>query len=175
MNQTSSPIISDYTRNSKSKNIEYEFADGEHITITPDDYAADTARMGRPAPEYGEMKKLSDADYHRQKLNDYNTTHLNWNIEWAEQKGLCAVPSPERIIVAQIEAEELRRKREHRLELAKKALDSLTEVQRRRYVLHVGYGLTLREIAELDGVNHSKIQESIRAAEKKIKKVVDES
>ena len=46
----------------------------------------------------------------------------------------------------------------------------MTVVQRRRYLLYHVDGLSLRQIAESEGVQHSKIQNSINEAEKKIKK-----
>jgi DNA-directed RNA polymerase specialized sigma24 family protein len=58
--------------------------------------------------------------------------------------------------------------------LANAALDRLTEVQRRRYLLHHVDGMSLRQIADAEGVVHSKIQKSIEGAEKKIRKFLAE-
>ena len=52
------------------------------------------------------------------------------------------------------------------------ALDKLTEVQRRRYLMYHLKGKTTREIAALEGVNQSKVMNSLILAEKKIKKIL---
>lgn len=49
------------------------------------------------------------------------------------------------------------------------AMKTLTEVQRRR-LLMLADGLSMREIARLEGVDHRAIRESIEAARKKFKK-----
>jgi hypothetical protein len=176
MAQTNSTVISDYTLNKKSANIEYRFVNSKNVpgssSYSADDFLADYP--GKTIEDYESLKKLSDGDYHAQKLTDYNTTHLNWNIEWAEQKGLCFGQSPEDILIAQINAEEYRRKRKRQAAWAKKALAALTAVQRRRYILHVGYEMTTRAIAEIEGVKHPSVVESITSAKKKIQKIIDE-
>jgi hypothetical protein len=173
---THSPIISDYTLNSKSKNIKYQFADGEYTpgssSYSEADFLSDNP--GKTPEDYAALKKFSDDDYHARKLHDYNTTHLNWNIEWAEQAGLCFAQSPEDILIARINAEEYARKRARQVALAKKALAALSEIQRRRYVRHFAFGVSIREIARREGKDHKTVLESINGAEKKIKKIIAE-
>lgn len=48
-------------------------------------------------------------------------------------------------------------------------LDILTEKQRRRMLLLM-YGFSMREIARIEGVDHTSVAESIAAAEKKMEK-----
>lgn len=50
-----------------------------------------------------------------------------------------------------------------------KRLDILTEKQHRRMLLKM-YGFSMREIAVIEGTDHSSVAESIAAAEKKLKK-----
>jgi DNA-directed RNA polymerase specialized sigma24 family protein len=52
----------------------------------------------------------------------------------------------------------------------KTVLDKLSETQRRR-LLMLSDGLSMREIARVDGVDHRAIRESIEAARKKIEKI----
>jgi DNA-directed RNA polymerase specialized sigma24 family protein len=178
INKSASPIISDYALNSKSKNIKYRFGGGNDVpnatTVTPDEYAADAAHSDKPAPSFAEMKKISDEDYHEQKLHDYNTTRLDWNIEWAEQQGLCYAKSPEDILIARINAEEYARKRERQVRLAKKILEAMTEKQHTRYIMRKAYGLSAREIAEKEGTAQRTVMDSLEQAEKKIKKFLPE-
>lgn len=51
-----------------------------------------------------------------------------------------------------------------------KAKQELTETQRRRIELHFEYGLTLENIAEIEGVGKKKIDKSIALGMKKLKK-----
>ena len=53
--------------------------------------------------------------------------------------------------------------------LLKKVLDCLTETQRRRMLLFIE-GWSLRKIAEQEGANYKSVEESIKAAQKKIQK-----
>ncbi len=57
-------------------------------------------------------------------------------------------------------------------ELARRALAALTDVQRRRYIQHKAEGLSTWEIAALECVNQKSVHESLRAAEKKIEKLL---
>jgi DNA-directed RNA polymerase specialized sigma24 family protein len=49
------------------------------------------------------------------------------------------------------------------------AMDCLTEIQRRRYLRYL-HGETLTYIAVIEGVSVSSVRESIKFAEKKLKK-----
>lgn len=60
--------------------------------------------------------------------------------------------------------------REAIYDLLMEALDSLTALQRRRIIKHIVRNKTLREIADEEGVNFTKIDRSIKTAKKKIEK-----
>lgn len=51
----------------------------------------------------------------------------------------------------------------------KKAIDALTEIQKRRVIAYFFEGKSYRKIASEEGVNHSKIEKSISLALKKLK------
>jgi len=57
-------------------------------------------------------------------------------------------------------------------EAAKRLLDSgdLTQVQRRRFLLHFLQGLSYRQIASCEGVHFTSVRESIEAATAKLQK-----
>jgi DNA-directed RNA polymerase specialized sigma24 family protein len=52
------------------------------------------------------------------------------------------------------------------------ALNKLTEVQRRRYVMYHAHGKSYREIAEAEKVHFTTVEESILSAEKCIQKLL---
>ena len=70
-------------------------------------------------------------------------------------------------MLASVEDEYLRREQTDKLSDAKQ---KLTEVQRRRLELYIEDGLSMRNIAQKEGVHYTAIEDSIRAAFKKIKK-----
>lgn len=47
-------------------------------------------------------------------------------------------------------------------------IKNLSDKQRRRFLLYYGHGITLEEIARLEGCSRQPVERSIRAAEKKI-------
>lgn len=50
------------------------------------------------------------------------------------------------------------------------AIQSLPEIQRRRFILYHEFGLTYEQIAEIEGCSHVAVIHSLSKAEKKIKK-----
>lgn len=47
---------------------------------------------------------------------------------------------------------------------------SLSEVMRKRLILHYEEGITVKKIAEIEGVSECSVKDSLRLAKKKIKK-----
>jgi hypothetical protein len=158
---------SDYALNKHSGGIVYRFADGSRFTITQAAYLEENP--DKTEADFLALKAFSDEDYHERDKTDYRQTWKDTPFDALAETEFCSVPSPEAAVIdAPAEAEWQR----SRAALAKKALDKLTDVQRRRYLLHTVRGLTTREIAELDKVKHQSVVECLAAAEKKIKKVL---
>jgi len=116
---------------------------------------------------FAELKFLSDTDFLELDRADYRLTRKNVPIHGLDETDACAVESLEEEV---IELPHQLAEKHHRRELAKRALDKLTEIQRRRYLLHHVNGLSTWQIAEKEGANQKSIHESLQAAEKKIKK-----
>jgi DNA-binding CsgD family transcriptional regulator len=159
---------SDYALNRNRGGIAYRFADGI-VEVTPAAYLAENP--GRTAADFAALKALSDSDYLESDRRDCRQTRKNTPLGALGGADSCAAPSPE---AAVIDAPEEAARQRRRLALAKRALGALTGVQRRRYLMRRAGGLTMREIAKKEGVNHSKVQKSLAAAERKIKKVLSE-
>ena len=79
---------------------------------------------------------------------------------------LCADPEPDPL-TAIIEKEEDALRRRQIAELPK-AMETLTETQRRRLKMHFYDGMTVREIAEAEGTYKNAIDDSIQSGKKKI-------
>ena len=156
---------SDYAANKYSDGIVYHFV-GETTTYTLDDYLKECP--GHSEADFRELKALSDDIYHQQDKDEYNQTRKNVSLYDLGETEVCNAPSPEEEIIDRHEraAEDQRRRK-----LAKSAMASLTELQRRRYILYHGDGLTMRQIAAMEGVGHTKVQNSLTAAENIFKKM----
>jgi len=157
---------SDYAVNKFAAGIVYRFAD-QTVEITLADYLRENP--GKTETDFAELKALSDEMYLHQVRADNAQTKKNVSIHNLEDTDLCRAASPENGLIA---AEEQAETQKLRRAVAEKALSTLTEVQRRRYILHTVNGLTTREIADKEGVSHVAVVYSLEQAEKKIKKVL---
>ena len=159
---------SDYAINKNAEGIVYRFAE-QTVEITLKDYLRENP--DKTAADFAELKALSDSDYYETDRSDYRQTWKDISFYGLEDTTDFSALSPEDEVVRKAEqAADV----ERRNELAKKALDKLTDVQRRRYLMYHVHGKTMREIAALEGVSFQKIDVSLRWAEKKIKKVLSE-
>jgi DNA-directed RNA polymerase specialized sigma24 family protein len=155
---------SDYALNKYSKGVVYRFAD-EIVEVTLDDYLSDNP--GKTAADFAVLKAESDAMFRRQDRFDNASTKKNVAISATAESELGYALSPDEIVV---EIPERERLRQERLAIAAQALDKLTDVQRRRYIKHHVDGLSTWDIAEQEGSNQKSVYESLKAAEKKIEK-----
>ena len=160
---------SDYAVNKFAEGIVYRFAD-QTVEITLADYLRENP--DKTEADFSELKALSDGMYLEQVRADNAQTKKNVSFHSLEETDLCCAASPEDALIA---AEEQAESQKMRREVAAKALSTLTEVQRRRYLLHTLDGLTTREIAEKESVSHVAVVYSLKQSEKKIKKVLAHS
>ena len=157
---------SDYAANKNAKGIVYRFAN-QTIEITLEDYLRENPDKNEA--NFIELKSLSDGIYLKQVRAENAQTKKNVYIHSLVETTLCCVASPEDAL---IEAEEQSEKQSMRRKIASKVLSTLTEVQRRRYLLSTVQGLSTWQIAAMEGTNQKSVYESLQAAEKKIKKVL---
>ena len=157
---------SDYSLNKNAKGIIYRFAD-QIVEIFLEDYLRENP--DKTPADFAELKALSDSDYYDTDRADYRQTWKNKSLDTLDEDEMLAfsVPSVEEEVIDQREQAEVYAKLQATAVLA---LDKLTDVQRRRYLMYHADGLTMRQIADKEGVIHSKIQKSLDAAEKKIRK-----
>lgn len=153
---------SDYALNKFSPNIVYRFADGT-AEITPEDYLA--SNPGKTLEDFAELKALSDEIYYTQDRDDTRYGKRKRSMEGYEETEQMATPS---LDVELIEKGD----RKQAMTAAKQLLDSgdLTEVQRRRFILHFFQGLSTRQIGRMEGISHKNVLKSIQLAKEKLKK-----
>ncbi|MEG0944750.1 MAG: sigma factor-like helix-turn-helix DNA-binding protein, partial [Clostridia bacterium] len=153
---------SDYALNKFSPNIVYRFADGT-AEITPEDYLA--SNPGKTLEDFAELKALSDEIYYTQDRDDTRYGKRKRSMEGYEETEQMATPS---LDVELIEKGD----KKQAMTAAKQLLDSgdLTEVQRRRFILHFFQGLSTRQIGRMEGISHKNVLKSIQLAKEKLKK-----
>lgn len=157
---------SDYALNRYSQGIVYKFADGI-VEVTQEDYLRNNP--DKTEADFADLKAMSDEIYYWQDRQEHRTSHLNVSMSGMEETV---------IVTALAIDEELIRKGEEEkaLEAAKKLLQSrkLTSIQRRRFLLYFFEGLSTRQIAKLEGVHQRAVWDSLKWAEKKLKKIYQE-
>ncbi len=157
---------SDYALNKYSQGIVYKFVDGI-VEVTQEKYLHDNP--DKTEADFWELKALSDEIYYRQDRQEQRTSRLDVSMSGMEEITSATVPA--------IDTELIRKGEEEKaLEAAKKLLHSrkLTPIQRRRFLLYFFEGLSTRQIAKLEGVHQRAIWDSLKWAEKKLKKFYEE-
>jgi DNA-directed RNA polymerase specialized sigma24 family protein len=148
----------DWVHNKHNQAIVYRHADGMEI-ITLERFLADSPK--NTADEDDAMREQGESE-----LPIY---------DWSEQ---CSTPSLEEQIFGDGCAGERQaylKRREQLITLLPIVMDKLTPTQLRRLRLHREDGLTTRKIAELEGCTHQSVVECLRAADKKIIKILAKS
>ena len=118
-----------------------------------EDFDAWKARLTEEALEY--------------RRHDDLTTRENVSIENLLETDLVCEESVEDEYVR---LEEERQALPKSMEVALDILDVLTDTQRSRYVKHIAYGMTVRDIAAEEGCSHVSVVESLESAKKRIAK-----
>ena len=161
---------SDYAVNKNAEGIVYRFAN-QTIEISLEDFLMENP--DKTPADFAELKALSDADYYETDRSSYRQTWKNtsFDVLGDDKNDMFTLPSAEDEVFEREEGLEVSAKRQS---LAARALDKLTEVQKRRYLMYHAQGLSTWQIAKHEGANQKSVHESLQAAEKKIKKILSE-
>jgi RNA polymerase sigma factor (sigma-70 family) len=163
---------SDYALNKYSGGIVYRFADGI-MEVTLSDFLAENP--DKTEADFLALKELSDTIYLDQVKAENAQTKKNSAYNEMSAVAKRYAPSPEETLIGEMDEREEAEWHEQRIETSNRAINTLTDIQRRRYLMYHVEGLTLRQIAEIEGTNHKTVLESLQASEKKIKKVLENS
>lgn len=153
---------SDYALNKFREGIVYRFAD-RVVEIKLEDYL--TENPGKTEQDFLELKALSDEIYHQQVISENRTSRLDISMNGLEETEALATVSLDTELIHKSDSK-------NAMEAVKRLLVSgdLTEVQRRRFILHFFQGLSYRQIASREGVHFTSVHESIEAATIKLQK-----
>lgn len=148
---------SDYALNKKDPDaIVYTDAAGTLTRLTLADFSG--------PEEFQRWKVWSDENYHQIENAGIAFSKRTLSLHGLSEKA-AAVQSPEDTLMETLEQQERREMRR----LLMEGLDNcLTQTQRRRLWLYCVNTLTVRQIAEAEGVQHPSIVECLTAAKKKL-------
>ena len=169
----------DWIRNAKSEAIVYSDAEGEITEVTLADFVKNdtAATLAERELRFHEFKNLSDRLFEDEEESDKECARNE--LPLFEEAEAFATESLEAQIFGDEAAKSVHQdylaRREKMLALIPLVLEKLTEVQRRRFLLHEVDELTVREIADREGVKHQSVVECLAAVDKKIKKFLADS
>lgn len=152
---------SDYARNKDKESIVYKTAKGECIEITKESYLKENPDLTEE--DFRKLKECSDEMYHTETKVDRDHRRA---LKKSKLFGSAVTGTHEDELIALEEKE--------RIILFVDSLianSKMTPTQKRRFMKYYGKGRTLRDIAQEEGVDHKAIHQSLRWANKKIKKI----
>ena len=161
---------SNYALNKHSNGIVYRFAN-ETIEINLETYLA--ANPTKTAGDFEALKALSDRDYYVEDRATYRQTYKDILCPEVDKIVQEQEISAEEDFLSGITLLQIEQEYQSKITFALQVLDQLTDVQKRRYIMHRIKGMTTRQIAEVENCKHPSVVESLAAAEKKIKKILD--
>jgi predicted DNA-binding protein YlxM (UPF0122 family) len=154
---------SDYALNKYSESIVYRFADGSTTEVTPERYLVENP--GKTEADFQAWKDFSDADYLKRDRAENAQTKKNDSIYSAGDVTDLNAPSLEERHLEMLDRETAIAAFEQI-----KQSDELTEIQKRRFLLYIKDGLSLRRIAEHEGVTLRAAAKSVNAGTALLKK-----
>ncbi len=158
---------SDYAINKFSKSIVYIFAD-EIREISFEDFLRENPNATEV--EFLRLKEISDSIYYAQDRAENAQTRKNVSIHSIEETDLCATLS--------VEEEYLLSEDKRRAMLAADKLFrdiTVTEKQKLRFIRHCIYRMAFRQIAEIEGVHHTSVEESVNRVLKKLRRYFEQT
>ena len=160
---------SDYAINKYSPNIVYRFHD-EIVEVSLEDYLKENP--DKTAQDFTKLKALSDEIYYEQDRAESAQTRKDVSIHGLEEMDCCSTrPLEEELEELAAEVQNRHPRRYARIALERLfAAGVLTEVQKRRFRLHVFRGLSTRQIGRLERTSHQAVVKSLNLAIGKLKK-----
>lgn len=150
--------------------IDYHFVDGID-SITYERFLEENPKA--TLQDFREWLAVIELMTLEERRANWRQTHKNCRLI-GETKHAPSAPSAEEIYITSIEEEEAEQGRLMKLSLVNQALKSMSSKQRRRYLLHVACGLTVRQVGQLEGVAPSVAHRSIKRAESIIRRYISE-
>ena len=151
------------TENKYSKGILYKVSDG-YIEVTVEQYLKENP--DKTAQDFMELKRISDEIYYKENQEESAYAKRKEELKSVEEIEQVSAGMFDLEIIKKMEEEEMKQAVKKLLEMG-----NLTLIQKRRFYLHFYEGMSYRQIAKLDGVHFTSVQESIEVCVKKLKKI----
>ena len=153
---------SDYALNKYHKGIVYKFADGI-VVVTLEDYLRENP--DKTEADFQALKRLSDEWY----LDQVRLETAQGN-KWVSLNGL---EETEACATRALDDEYIESEEKKRLMIAVDKLfreGRMTQKQKRRFIQHYIYGLSLRQIAAAEAVHFTSVEESLKSVSDKLRR-----
>ena len=153
---------SDYALNKYSKGIVYKFADGI-VVVTLEDYLRENP--DKTEADFQALKRLSDEWYLEQVRLETAQGNKRVSLNGLEETEACATRP--------LDDEYIESEEKKRLMIAVDKLfreGRMTQKQKRRFIQHYIYGLSLRQIAAAEAVHFTSVEESLKSVSDKLRR-----
>jgi len=153
---------SDYALNKYSKGIVYKFADGI-VVVTLEDYLRENP--DKTEADFQAIKRLSDEWYLDQVRLETAQGNKRVSLNGLEETEACATRA--------LDDEYIESEEKKRLMIAVDKLfreGRMTQKQKRRFIQHYIYGLSLRQIAAAEAVHFTSVEESLKSVSDKLRR-----
>lgn len=153
---------SDYALNKYRKGIVYKFADGI-VEVTLEDYLRENP--DKTEADFQALKRLSDEWYLEQVRLETAQGNKRVSLNGLEETEACATRA--------LDDEYIESEEKKRLMIAVDKLfreGRMTEKQKRRFIQHYIYGLSLRQIAAAEAVHFTSVKENLKSVSDKLRR-----
>lgn len=161
---------SDYAINRNRTGIIYRFAKSI-VEIDLHDFLQSSPELTEQDFRY--WKQISDEMYLEEKRANWRESNRNICLQCTLKDAALMVQSAEESYIQGLEEDRINARRNKQLFFAKQAINSLSTIQRRRYILHVVHQLSYREIARIEGVSPQSVHRSVQEAKVKIRTTLE--
>lgn len=161
-----------HTLNQKRKGIVYFFAD--HVAeISLQEFLLSCNELTEK--DFEHWKFISDHMRLEERRASGRENYKNVNLDSVLHENALKVLSAEEVYLQDLEQTESETNARFQLQMAIQAIRTLKRKQKRRFLLYVVHQLSLREIAEIEGISHVAVHLSIQSARQKIKEFLENS
>jgi len=160
---------SEYATNRNKTGIIYRFVEST-VEIDVQDFLQSCPELTEQDFLY--WKQVSDQMYLEEKRASWRESNRNVCLHCTLKDAALTVQSAEDSYFQGLEEVKINTQRKTLLSLAKQAINSLSDTQRRRFILHAVHQLSYREIAQVEGVSPQSVHRSVQEAKAKIKNTI---
>lgn len=156
-----------YVLNKYSENIVYRNG-SKIVEVTLEDYLLENPTHTKKG--FIELKRISDEMFRAEALGDTRHRRKKTTLDSISNSNIASEETQLDIMI-KLETERKIDKSVEKLLSDRK----LTEIQKRRFIMHFYENKSLREIAKLEGVHHNPVHRSIKLATKKLKNIFNKN